>query len=249
MFDNLVESSNRGQENSRKGAFFLGTFLIYGIGVLVSVVGAVVYFDPAMAGMLDVQTMLAPPPPPSAPPPPAPQLVIKNIPAPEIFAPPEKPKDIPDPSTVKARPVIAPVITGVPGGVPGGISSGIPGGVAKGGDEPPPPPPPPKPTPEPTPKQIQKISSGVLPGLAIKKPAPPYPPIARAARASGAVLIQVLISEDGRVEDAQVQSGHPLLRDAALQAAKQWVFRPTTLSGVPVKVQGVLTFNFTLEGR
>jgi periplasmic protein TonB len=57
----------------------------------------------------------------------------------------------------------------------------------------------------------------------------------------------VLISEDGRVEDAQVTSGHPLLRDSALQAAKRWVFRPTTLSGVPVKVQGVLTFNFTLQ--
>jgi periplasmic protein TonB len=247
MFDNLVESSKRGKESKRKSAYFAGAFILYGAAVLLSIIIAVVYFDPAMAGMLDVQTMLAPPPPPSAPPPPAPQLVIKQIQAPEIFAPPEKPKEIPDPSTVRSRPVIAPMMTGVVGGVPTGLSTGIPGGAPKGGDEPPPPPPPPRPTPAPTPKPIQKISSGVLPGLAIKKPAPPYPPIARAARASGAVLIQVLISEDGRVEDAQVQSGHPLLRDAALQAAKQWVFRPTTLSGVPVKVQGVLTFNFTLQ--
>jgi protein TonB len=65
-----------------------------------------------------------------------------------------------------------------------------------------------------------------------------------AARVSGAVEVLVLISEDGRVEDAQVRSGHQLLRDAALQSAKQWLFRPTTLSGVPVKVQGVLIFNF-----
>jgi protein TonB len=246
MFDNLPESSKNRKENKRKSAFFFATLAIYGVALLASVVGAILYFDPAMAGMLDVQTMLAPPPPPSAPPPPAPQLVVKNIPVPEIFAPPEKPKDIPDPTTVKARPVISPVVTGVPGGVPGGLSTGIPGGAPKG-DEPPPPPPPPKPTPEPTPKPIQKISSGVLPGMAIKKPAPPYPPIAKAARASGAVVIQVLISEDGRVEQAEVLSGHPLLRDSALQAAKQWVFRPTTLSGVPVKVQGALTFNFTLQ--
>jgi len=49
------------------------------------------------------------------------------------------------------------------------------------------------------------------------------------------------------VIEAQVVSGHPLLRDAALQAARQWVFKPTELSGVAVKVQGVLTFNFTLQ--
>jgi periplasmic protein TonB len=244
MFDNLVESSKQGTENTRAGTFFFGTLIIYGIGLAASVVAAIVYFDPAMAGMLDVQTMLAPPPP-SAPPPPAPAVVIKNVSAPEIFAPPEKPKDIPDPSTVRARPPIQPTVSmGVPGGVPGEVSGGmIPGGISKGDELPPPPP---RPTPEPTPKQIQRISSGVLPGLAIKKPPPPYPPIARAARASGAVLIQVLISEDGRVEDAQVISGHQLLRESALQAARQWVFRPTTLSGVPVKVQGVLTFNFIL---
>jgi protein TonB len=247
MFDNLIESTRHGKENKRTGAFLLGTFILYGIALLATAVGAILYFDPAMAGMLDVQTMLAPPPPPSAPPPPAPQLTIKEVAAPEIFAPPEKPKDIPDPTTVRARPVVAPISTGVAGGVPGGVSGGIVGGTPKGGDEPPPPPPPPKPTPEPTPKQIQKISSGVLPGMALQKPAPPYPPIAKAARASGAVVVQVLISEDGRVEQAEVLSGHPLLRDAALQAAKRWVFRPTLLSGVPVKVQGALTFNFTLQ--
>jgi periplasmic protein TonB len=246
MFDNLPESSKHKKDNKRAGAFLLGTMILYGIALLIAVVGAILWFDPAMAGMLDVQTMLAPPPPPSAPPPPAPQLVIKTAPVQEYFAPPKKPTEIPDPSTVKARPVMAPVVTGVPGGVPGGISTGIVGGTPRGGDDPPPPPPPP-PTPAPTPKQIQKISSGVLPGMAISKPPPPYPPIARAARASGAVVIQVVISEDGRVEQAEVLSGHPLLREAALQAAKRWVFKPTLLSGVPVKVQGALTFNFTLQ--
>src|SRR5919198_452245 len=121
MFDNLVESSKHGKETSRTSVFLLGTFVVYGIGLMISVVGAILYFDPTMAGMLDVQTMLAPPPPPSAPPPPAPQVQIKNIPVPEIFAPPPKPRDIPDPSTVKARPVVQPTSTGVPGGVPGGM--------------------------------------------------------------------------------------------------------------------------------
>ncbi|HEX2491433.1 MAG TPA: TonB family protein, partial [Blastocatellia bacterium] len=91
------------------------------------------------------------------------------------------------------------------------------------------------------------VSGGVLQGKAIKKVQPPYPPIAKAARASGAVQVQVTISETGEVIEASVISGHPLLRDAALQAARQWLFKPTELSGVPVKVQGILTFNFTLN--
>jgi periplasmic protein TonB len=90
-------------------------------------------------------------------------------------------------------------------------------------------------------------SGGVLQGSAIKRVQPPYPPIAKAARAQGAVQVQVTISEDGRVIAAEAVSGHPLLKEAALQAARQWVFKPTELSGVPVKVQGILTFNFTLQ--
>src|SRR5262249_58253932 len=76
---------------------------------------------------------------------------------------------------------------------------------------------------------------------------PPYPAIAKNARASGAVQLQILISETGEVIDATVIAGHPVLRDAALQAARQWVFKPTELSGVAVKIQGGLTLHFSLE--
>ncbi len=95
------------------------------------------------------------------------------------------------------------------------------------------------------PKKIS-VSGGVLQGNALKKPQPPYPPVAKAAKASGPVQVQITISEEGKVIDAAAISGHPLLRDAALEAARQWEFKPTELSGVPVKVQGVLTFNFSL---
>src|SRR5262245_1059844 len=97
-----------------------------------------------------------------------------------------------------------------------------------------------------TPEKLN-VSGGVLQGNAIKKVQPPYPPIAKAARASGPVQVQITISEAGEVIEASVISGHALLRDAALQAARQWLFVPTELSGVPVKVQGILTFNFTLD--
>lgn len=92
------------------------------------------------------------------------------------------------------------------------------------------------------------ISGGVLQGNAVKKVQPTYPAIAKAAKAAGAVQVQIIVSEEGKVTDATVTSGHPLLRDAALEAARQWEFKPVELSGSPVKVQGTLTFNFTLAG-
>ncbi|MDX2044517.1 MAG: energy transducer TonB [Acidobacteriota bacterium] len=97
------------------------------------------------------------------------------------------------------------------------------------------------------PKKIN-VSPSVLQGSAIKKPAPTYPPIAKAAKATGAVQVQITISEEGKVIDATAISGHPLLRDAAVEAARQWEFKPTTLSGQAVKVQGILHFNFELAG-
>ena len=101
---------------------------------------------------------------------------------------------------------------------------------------PPPPPPPPKPS--------KPISKGVVNGSAISLPKPPYPAAARAVRASGAVNVQVLIDENGSVVSANAVSGHPLLRQAAEQAARGARFKPTLLSGQPVKVNGVIVYNF-----
>ncbi|HKR00801.1 MAG TPA: energy transducer TonB, partial [Pyrinomonadaceae bacterium] len=109
-------------------------------------------------------------------------------------------------------------------------------------DEPPPPPPKPTPTPRRAP-----ISGGVLNGKAINLPKPPYPPIARAARAAGTVTVQVTIDESGKVISARAVSGHPLLQQAAVQAAYGARFSPTQLSGQPVKVTGVITYNFVAQ--
>src|SRR4029453_14093680 len=122
-----------------------------------------------------------------------------------------------------------------------------------GGAPLPPPPPPPQPSKGVTPQTALSpkkltVSGGVLQGKATRKVQPAYPPIAKSARAQGAVQIQVTISESGEVMNAQAISGHPMLREAALQAAKQWRFKPTEISGVPVKTQGLLTFNF-VQGK
>jgi TonB family protein len=111
-------------------------------------------------------------------------------------------------------------------------------------DEPPPPPPPGKIT---EPKSVAPISGGVLNGKAISLPKPAYPPIARAVRASGMVTVQVTIDETGKVISARAVGGHPLLQQAAVQAANQARFSPTLLSGRPVKVTGVITYNFVAQ--
>ncbi len=96
----------------------------------------------------------------------------------------------------------------------------------------------------PVPKQI---SGGVLNGKALSLPKPDYPAAARAVKASGAVSVQVLIDESGTVVSASAVSGHPLLRAVSVEAARLAQFAPTLLNGQPVKVSGVITYNFVYE--
>ena len=86
----------------------------------------------------------------------------------------------------------------------------------------------------------------VTPAEAINKIQPPYPAIAKAANASGSVLVEILVSETGEVIEAHAVGGHPLLRDAAVQAARGWTFKSAEISGRAVKTRGILTFNFQL---
>jgi TonB family protein len=100
---------------------------------------------------------------------------------------------------------------------------------------------------EPFPRTKAPIRGGILNGKAISKPMPPYPPIAKAARASGLVTVQITFDEEGKVISARAVGGHPLLQQAGVQAAYQARFSPVRLSGVPVKVTGVITYNFVLK--
>jgi TonB family protein len=88
------------------------------------------------------------------------------------------------------------------------------------------------------------VAGGVLNAKATSKPEPAYPAVARAVRASGAVTVEVVVDERGRVTSAQAKSGHPLLRASAEAAARQARFAPTRLAGKTVKVRGTLTYNF-----
>lgn len=100
---------------------------------------------------------------------------------------------------------------------------------------------------EPQPPKIIRKSGGVLQGTATRRVEPAYPPLAKAARVSGSVVVEVTVGEEGDVISARAISGHPLLKDSAVAAAREWSFEPTKLEGVPVKVIGTITFNYTVD--
>ena len=84
-------------------------------------------------------------------------------------------------------------------------------------------------------------------GRVVQLPKPVYPPIARVAHAQGSVEVQVLIDENGKVVAAVAISGHPLLQAASVKAARESVFTPTKVEGKPVKVAGVLHYDFIAQ--
>jgi protein TonB len=96
--------------------------------------------------------------------------------------------------------------------------------------------------------QRVRVSQGVTQGMVIHRVQPTYPPLARTARVQGSVVLAAIIGKDGTVQNLHVMSGHPLLTQAALDAVKQWRYKPYILNGEPVEVDTQITVNFTLSG-
>lgn len=94
------------------------------------------------------------------------------------------------------------------------------------------------------PTEPQKVAQGLLEGSVVKRRMPSYPLMARSMNAYGKVDVRVVISEAGQVIEATAINGHPALRTAAVDAAREWVYKPTMFNGVPTKVETVLTFTF-----
>jgi TonB family protein len=97
-----------------------------------------------------------------------------------------------------------------------------------------------------SPSQRVRVSQGVEQGLILTKVDPIYPPLARRARIQGTVILRVVINKSGDVENMQLFSGHPMLAQAALDAVKQWKYKPYLLNGAPVEVETTVMVNFTL---
>ena len=260
MFDNLVESSSHKDDIARKGSFIGITLAVYAVLIVAFVIAGIFMYDAHLSEMeLELTTLVAPVPVPQQ----QKEEVQKQEAKPvkveqnvdvrkELIADVSQAQLVPKEVSAKASdvPPVRRGVTTVLGSSDSNAAVAMPSGPGTGtvvtappvkiADEPPPPP-------EEKPKPRAPISGGVLNGKAISLPKPSYPPIARAAHASGTVVVQVTIDENGSVISASAVSGHPLLTQAAVNAARQARFSPTKLSGQPVKVTGVIQYNFVAQ--
>lgn len=274
MFHNLVESCGQQHELARRGKFFLGTVAMYALLLLTGGVASIYAFDAHLGRQnLDLIVLVNPnlsqpdvtQPAPINPSPVAtgggggraPYAIRTHDQPGNPNNPPHEISTIPHnaPPTLPDLPVVSGDRNENIGAGSGPIHGiGLRGDLAGLGSNAErntgavirSSPPPPIPTPAPA-TQIRTIPSQVLNGMAIHKPAPPYPPAARATHVSGVVTVQILVDEQGRVIQARAVSGHPLLRQAAVSAAYQARFTPTMLGNQPVRVSGTISYNFILQ--
>lgn len=97
--------------------------------------------------------------------------------------------------------------------------------------------------------QKLRVSSGVAEGMLVHQVKPQYPTAARLARIEGRVMLQAIIARDGTVENLRVISGHPMLVPAAIDAVKQWRYKPYYLNDKPIEVETQIVVNFVLSGN
>jgi protein TonB len=89
----------------------------------------------------------------------------------------------------------------------------------------------------------------MLEGSLIRRVQPVYPPLARSTRVQGSVVLSALISKAGTMENLRVLSGHPMLVAAAIEAVRQWRYRPYILNAEPIEVETRITVSFSLTGN
>jgi periplasmic protein TonB len=242
--DSLIESG--GRLKTKRGWTSMLSFAIQ-IGIIGIMVLIPLIFTEALPKTQLMTFLVAPPPPPPPPPPAAaPVHVVKQIQTDivngELRTPtkiPQKVQMIKEDEAPPPSMATAGVVGGVPGGVPGGQMGGIIGGIVNS-------------TPMAVPKvatpQRVRVSSGVSTGLLVRKVNPNYPPLARQARIQGTVILQAEISKSGDIQNLRLISGHPMLAPAAIEAVKQWKYKPYLLNGEPVEVETTVQVNFTLAG-
>lgn len=242
--DSLIESGGRLKTRRGVTTFISFVLQVMLIGVLVLIP---LLFTEALPKTQLMTFLVAPPPPPPPPPPAAaPVKVVKQIQTEIINGQLRTPTKIPEKvQMIKEEEAPPPVMSasgvvgGVPGGVPGGQMGGVIGGILSSA---------PMAVPKVATPQRVRVSQGVTQGLLIRKIQPTYPPLARQARIQGSVLLQAEISKDGTIQNLRLISGHPMLAPAAIEAVKQWRYKPYILNGEPVEVETQITVNFTLSG-
>jgi len=265
MFNNLIESSSHKREFKRRGSFFLFTVAGYVLLFTAGAVASVYAYDAHLDEQAEITILTFAPPEPAVPVPAA--AIPRNsaprsndnsrnpVPsAPILYENPGSPRT--PPQGISTEPVkFPPAGPGTKQGPYnnplGGGSSGS-GEIGTGGtgsntsvDVGVPPPAAAVPTPAP-PKKIL-VSPKILNSVALSLPIPVYPEMAKRIHVVGSVSVQVLIDETGKVISAKAVSGHAMLTQVSVQAAQRARFSPTMLGDTPVKVSGVIVYNFVLN--
>ena len=243
MFEEMVVSSQSSKKTNKPWTVVVSMIIQVSLLAILILI-PLIYTEALPKAMLSTM-LVAPPPPPPPPPPPQPAQIVKVKPQVhlmqnnQLVAPKVIPKEVkiikeeaePDPGAMG-------MTGGVPGGVAGGSMGGVLGGVIGGAGAPPPP--------RPTQTRIRQ-GGAVTAASLINRVQPVYPPLARQTRVSGTVRLHAIISKDGTVQQLEVMSGHPLLVQAALDAVRQWRYRPTLLNGEPVEVDTTIDVIFSLN--
>ena len=239
--DSLIESA--GRIRTKRGWTTLLSLVLQVLLVGFLVLVPLIYTEALPKAQL-VSFLVAPPPPPPPPPPAAEviravKVIQTDIVDGQLRAPTKIPEKVQMITEDEPPPTMSSgVVGGVPGGVPGGQMGGVLGGIISST---------PVAVPKVAPSRV-RVSQGVVSGLAISQPKPLYPQMARMARVQGAVVLQAVISKSGAIENLRVVSGHPMLQQSALDAVRQWRYRPYLLNGEPVEVETQITVNFNLAG-
>ena len=264
MFHNLIESSSHKRELKRRGSFVLATSATYIVLFVITGTVSIYAFDARLADQsFDILITMLPPVELNGPPAPInrfekPRSSHNNN---EILKPPTVMSSVNDPMVspegVSSKPNKNPTLPGIDKegidlGFQASGASGPGSSVGVAVDAPGPPkqffviadPPPVPEIPKPQPRIVSK---GVITGQATFLPKPAYPPIAKRLGIQGTVSVQVLVDETGRVLSARALAGSPFLVGEAQKAALQARFSPALLSGQPVKVSGVITYNFVMQ--
>jgi TonB family protein len=257
MFEKMIVSS-AGRSERRIARYLIGAFFLYGLALAAALALSVALADPhlAMAASGAKPVAIAAPAPRSGGP--APSRPRQSSPAANplhvlplrdlLYRHPDRPITPTPPNLDQFRVGVSTSETGGKGfpgtGTGSGTGDRLPDQLAVSRTEPPAPKPPKPPADKAKDRAPIKVSGPILQGKAIERKIPDYPQLARPIHLEGRVVVEVVISPDGRVESAQAVSGHPLFVKAATDAAWGWRFQPTMIGDVPVRVTGVLTFVF-----
>jgi protein TonB len=245
MFDDLVVSSAHPTKTNKSWTVLLSTLIQLGI-VVVMILIPLIYTE-ALPKQFLTTLLVAPPPPP---PPPPPAAAIQRIVKPvarlihngQMMAPTVIPKKVEMIKEEEMPPDVGgTVVGGVPGGVPGGQAGGVLGGIIGGTGAGLPPPPKSAP-------KVLRVGGNVAAANLIHQVTPVYPAIAKTAHISGTVVLHAIISTDGTIQQLEYVSGPPLLMRNAMDAVRQWRYRPTMLNGEAVPVDTTISVVFTLGG-